>query len=130
MILLALFLLILAGFLAGSEAALNSVSRIAVESIAERSARRAALVGKIIKDPARYLNVVLLVRKAAELGATVIVAEAFISRMENNLIAGLYAIGLMVLVSYVVVGVGPGTLAKQNPMKWIVPASAFLSRSR
>lgn len=123
MILLALFLLILAGFLAGSEAALNSVSRIAVESIAERSARRAALVGKIIKDPARYLNVVLLVRKAAELGATVIVAEAFISRMENNLVAGLYAIGLMVLVSYVVVGVGPRTLAKQNPMKWIVPAS-------
>ncbi len=65
MIILAIFLLILAGFLAGSEAALNSVSRIAVEAIAERSARRASLVGKIIKDPARYLNVVLLVRKAA-----------------------------------------------------------------
>lgn len=123
MIILAVFLLILAGFLAGSEAALNSVSRIAVESIAERSARRAALVGKIIKDPARYLNVVLLVRKAAELTATVIVAEAFISEMDNALLAGLYAVLLMVLLSYVVVGVGPRTLAKQRPMAWIVPAS-------
>lgn len=123
MIILAIFLLILAGFLAGSEAALNSVSRIAVEAIAERSARRASLVGKIIKDPARYLNVVLLVRKAAELTATVIVAEFFISEMENNVLAGLYAVILMVVLSYVVVGVGPRTLAKQNPMKWIVPAS-------
>lgn len=123
MIILAIFLLILAGFLAGSEAALNSVSRIAVEAIAERSARRASLVGKIIKDPARYLNVVLLVRKAAELTATVIVAEFFISEMENNVLAGVYAVILMVVLSYVVVGVGPRTLAKQNPMKWIVPAS-------
>ncbi|MGA1670344.1 MAG: CNNM domain-containing protein [Candidatus Nanopelagicaceae bacterium] len=79
MILLAALLLIIAGFLAGSEAALNSVSRIAVDTIAERSARRAALVGKIIKDPARYLNVVLLVRKTAELSAAVLFAEAFIS---------------------------------------------------
>jgi CBS domain containing-hemolysin-like protein len=123
MILLAALLLIIAGFLAGSEAALNSVSRIAVEAIAERSARRAALVGKIIKDPARYLNVVLLVRKTAELSAAVIVAEAFISEMENNVAAGIYAIILMVILSYVVVGVGPRTLAKQNPMRWIVPAS-------
>jgi CBS domain containing-hemolysin-like protein len=123
MIILAIFLLILAGFLAGSEAALNSVSRIAVDSIAERSARRATLVKKIIKDPARYLNVVLLVRKAAELTATVIVAEAFISEMENNLLAGSYAILLMVVLSYVVVGVGPRTLAKQHPMRWIIPAS-------
>ena len=123
MIILAIFLLILAGFLAGSEAALNSVSRIAVEAIAERSARRASLVGRIIKDPARYLNVVLLVRKAAELTATVIVAEAFISEMENNVLAGVYAVILMVVLSYVVVGVGPRTLAKQHPMKWIVPAS-------
>ncbi len=123
MIILAIFLLILAGFLAGSEAALNSVSRIAVEAIAERSARRASLVGKIIKDPARYLNVVLLVRKAAELTATVIVAEAFISELENNVLAGVYAVILMVVLSYVVVGVGPRTLAKQHPMKWIVPAS-------
>ena len=123
MIILAVFLLILAGFLAGSETALNSVSRIAVDAIAERSARRAALVGKIIKDPARYLNVVLLVRKAAELTATIIVAEAFISEMENALLAGLYAVLLMVLLSYVFVGVGPRTLAKQHPIAWIVPAS-------
>jgi CBS domain containing-hemolysin-like protein len=117
------FLLIVAGFLAGSEAAINSVSRIAIEKISEKSKRRAELVSRVIKDPARYLNVILLVRKAAELTATVIVAEEFISRMDNNLLAAFLAVVTMVILSYVVVGVGPRTLGKQNPIRWIVPAA-------
>lgn len=59
-----LALLAFAGFLAGSESAINSISRIAVDQIAEKSPKRAALVRKVINEPARYLNVVLLVRKA------------------------------------------------------------------
>lgn len=123
MIVSVVLLLILAGFLAGSEAAINSVSRIAIDTIAEKSKRRAELVARVIKDPARYLNVILLVRKAAELTATVIVAEEFISRMENNLLAVTLAVVTMVILSYVVVGVGPRTLGKQNPIRWIVPAA-------
>lgn len=123
MIALVILLLAIAGFLAGSEAAINSVTRVAVDAMGNKSKRKAAMVAKILKDPARYLNVVLLVRKAAELSATVIVAEELISRMENNLLAASLAIILMVILSYVVVGVGPRTLGKQNPLRWIVPAS-------
>jgi len=123
MIISVILLLALASFLAGSEAALNSVSRVAVDAISERSKAQGAMVARIVKDPARYLNVVLLVRKAAELTATVLVAEALIVEMENDLAAVAIAISIMVVASYVVVGVGPRTLGKQNPMRWIVPAS-------
>lgn len=123
MIISVILLLALASFLAGSEAALNSVSRVAVDAISERSKSRGAMVARIVKDPARYLNVVLLVRKAAELTATVLVAEALIVEMENDLAAVALAISIMVVASYVIVGVGPRTLGKQNPMRWIVPAS-------
>ena len=115
-------LLLFAGFLAGSESAINSISRVFVEELEVKSTRAAAWVQRVIKEPARYLNVILFVRKACELTATVIVADSFVSLFESN-VAGLSsAVGVMLVLSYVVVGVGPRTLAKQNAGRWIIPA--------
>ena len=55
-------LLAFAGFLAGSESALSAISRVMVESLESKSG--GAILRKVSQDPARYLNVVLLVRKA------------------------------------------------------------------
>ncbi|NDA40545.1 MAG: DUF21 domain-containing protein, partial [Actinobacteria bacterium] len=60
-------LLLFAGFLAGSESAINSISRVFVEELESKSSKRAAWVQRVLSEPARYLNVVLFVRKAAEL---------------------------------------------------------------
>jgi CBS domain containing-hemolysin-like protein len=117
-----LLLLLFAGFLAGSESAINSISRVFVEELELKSSRAAAWVQKVIKEPARYLNVILFVRKACELTATVIVAEAFVDFFESITVAMAAAIGVMLVLSYVVVGVGPRTLGKQHAGKWIVPA--------
>jgi len=117
-----LSLLLFAGFLAGSESAINSISRVFVEELEVKSSRAAAWVQRVIKEPARYLNVILFVRKACELTATVIVAESFIDLFESVLSGMLAAVGIMLVLSYVVVGVGPRTLAKQNAGRWIVPA--------
>jgi CBS domain containing-hemolysin-like protein len=57
-------LLLFAGFLAGSESAINSISRVFVEELQVKSSRAAAWVQKVVKEPARYLNVILFVRKA------------------------------------------------------------------
>ena len=81
-------LLLFAGFLAGSESAINSISRVFVEELEVKSTRAAAWVQRVIKEPARYLNVILFVRKACELTATVIVADSFVYLFESN-IAGL-----------------------------------------
>lgn len=118
-----LALLAFAGFLAGSESAINSISRIAVDQIAEKSPKRAAVVRKVTKEPARYLNVVLLVRKACELTATVFVAENFLQIIDNSALAITTAISIMLVLSYVAVGVGPRTLGKQRARGWAVPAT-------
>ena len=121
-IVVVIFLLLFAGFLAGSESAINSISRVFVEELAEKSSRRAAWVSRVLSEPARYLNVILFVRKASELTATVIVAEELRSVFQSTLQALTIAIVSMLILSYVVVGVGPRTLGKQKAGSWIVPA--------
>lgn len=117
------FLLLFAGFLAGSETAINSISRIYVEELQEKSSRKAAWVRKVLAEPARYLNVILFVRKAAELSATVLVAEELIKNSSSIPLAITSAVLIMLTLSYVVVGVGPRTLGKQRAGSWIFPAS-------
>jgi CBS domain containing-hemolysin-like protein len=116
-------LLLFAGFLAGSESAINSISRVFVEELESKSSKRAAWVQRVLSEPARYLNVVLFVRKAAELTATVIVAEALIGLFDSLAVAMSVSVGAMLVLSFVVVGVGPRTLGKQHAGAWIVPAS-------
>jgi CBS domain containing-hemolysin-like protein len=116
-------LLLFAGFLAGSESSINSISRVYVEELQSKSSKRAAWVRRVLSEPARYLNVILFVRKAAELSATVIVAEALIDQFDSLTLAMSVAVGVMLVLSFVVVGVGPRTLGKQHAGAWIVPAS-------
>ena len=95
--LLVLTLLLFAGFLAGSESAINSISRVFIEELELKSSRAAAWVQRVIKEPARYLNVVLFVRKACELTATVIVAEAFVDLFGSVITAMSAAVGIMLV---------------------------------
>lgn len=123
-------LLVFSGFLAGSESALTSMSRLLIEQIVESKPKYLKKFAKFTENPARYLNVILLVRKSCELTATVLVAAAFIEVNENNTQAIIQAIVLMVAISYVIVGVGPRTLGKQNALTWSRPAiitAEFLS---
>lgn len=116
-------LLLFAGFLAASEAAINSISRVFVEELETKSSKRAAWVQRVLSEPARYLNVVLFLRKAAELTATVLVAESLVDQFDSTATAMAIAVLIMLTLSFVVVGVGPRTLGKQHAGAWIVPAS-------
>ena len=115
-------LLLFAGFLAGSESALTSLSRVLIEEIVEAKPRYAKKFAKLLDNPARYLNVLLLVRKGCELTATVFVADYAILREENNGLVLAGVVLLMLAISYVVVGVGPRTLGKQHAIAWAKPA--------
>lgn len=106
--------MLFAGYLAGIESAFNNMSRVLVEELAEKS----KLILKVHSDLARYLNVVLLVRKAAELFSTALLFKYFLS-FYNETTALVYSVGTMILISYIVVGVGPRTLGKQNPAAWV-----------
>ncbi len=108
-------LLALAGFLAASESALTSISRIVVEELEGK--RGGALLRKYSAQPARYLNVILLVRKLCELTATVLLASILLRNYPSAQAMAL-TVAIMVVLSYVVVGVGPRTLGKQQPHKY------------
>ncbi|MEY4337842.1 MAG: hypothetical protein RL680_737, partial [Actinomycetota bacterium] len=68
-------------------------------------------------QPARYLNVILLVRKLCEFTATVLLAVILL-RNYSSAQAMALTVAIMVVLSYVVVGVGPRTLGKQQPHKY------------
>ena len=121
-LLLIIFLLLIAGFLAGSESALTSLSRLLIEEIVESKPKYKKRFENFVENPARFLNVILLVRKTCELTATALVATFFVEQNSNKALALFGAISLMVAISYVVVGVGPRTLGKQHAIKWARPA--------
>ena len=110
-----ILLLIFAGFLAASESALTSISRVVIEEIEGK--RGTALLRKYTAQPARYLNVILLVRKLCEFTATVLLAVILL-RNYSSAQAMALTVAIMVVLSYVVVGVGPRTLGKQQPHKY------------
>lgn len=121
-LLLIITLLLFAGFLAGSESALTSLSRLLFEEITESKPKYRKRFENFVENPAKFLNVILLVRKSCELTATAIVATIFVEQSDSKKTALLGAISLMVAISYVVVGVGPRTLGKQHAVKWARPA--------
>lgn len=108
-------LLVFAGFLAASESALTSISRVVIDELEGK--RGGALLRKYSAQPARYLNVILLVRKFCEFTATVLLAVILL-RNYSSAQAMALTVAIMVVLSFVVVGVGPRTLGKQQPHKY------------
>ena len=125
-IIIVALLLLFAGFLAGSESALNSISRVWIDDLGDRKPKLAQRLSKVLAQPAKYTNVMLLVRKACELSATVFVTQSIMTPDANLLIRMVLVIVIMVVLSYVVVGVGPRTLGKQHAMKW-APAATLVA---
>ena len=117
-LILIILLLLFAGLLAGSESALTSLSRLLIEEIVEAKPNYKIKFKNFVANPAKFLNVLLLVRKSCELTATATVAVYFVEGSSNKGLALFWAIALMVAISYVVVGVGPRTLGKQHAIKW------------
>ena len=66
LIVAAVLLVIFGGFFAGAEAALSRVSRVTADDLERAGRRGAARLQQVVADPARYLNVLTLLRVACE----------------------------------------------------------------
>jgi CBS domain containing-hemolysin-like protein len=108
-------LVLVAGILAGAEAALSKVSRVAADDYAREGRRGANRLRHVLDDPARYLNLLTLLRVAAELLATVLVTVAALDIFDEVWQATLVAASSMILISYIAIGVSPRTLGRQHP---------------
>ncbi|GAA4079511.1 hemolysin family protein [Actinomadura miaoliensis] len=123
---LAAGLVVLAGLLAGTEAALARVSRVRVEELLRDGRRGARRLAEVVADPARYVNMVLLLRISCELVATVLVADLCIAWLDETWRAYVVAAAIMIVVSYVAVGVGPRTLGLQHADRIALAGAAVI----
>ncbi|MEU5860495.1 MULTISPECIES: hemolysin family protein [unclassified Nonomuraea] len=110
----AIALVIIGGLIASAETALTRISRVRAEEFAREGRRGAERLQAIVTDPPRYLNLLLLLRLSCELVATVIATLLFIDLMHDQGWAYVAAAAVMIVVSYVVVGVMPRTLGRQH----------------
>nr|WP_206031258.1 hemolysin family protein [Rhodococcus sp. B10] len=102
-----------AGLFAAVDSALNTVSRARVEDMAKDERPGAVGLLTVVADRPRYVNLTVLMRILCEIGATVLLAGGLIELLDETLALVVTAV-VMVLVSYVVVGVGPRTLGRQH----------------
>ncbi|MGQ0574392.1 MAG: hemolysin family protein [Pseudonocardia sp.] len=115
LIVVAALLLPLAGLFAAADAALTSVSRARVDALVRAGRGGAVALAAVVADRPRFVNLLLLLRLAAETAATVLLTVAMDAYFEPPWVGALVAGGIMVVVSYVLIGVGPRTLGRQHP---------------
>jgi CBS domain containing-hemolysin-like protein len=106
-------LVALGGLFAGLDAAINTVSIARVDEMVREERPGAVRLARVIAERAPYINLVVLLRIVCETTATVLVAAWLTTRLGMR--EGLAATAaIMVVTSFVVIGVGSRTLGRQN----------------
>ncbi|AVH97568.1 hemolysin family protein [Streptomyces cinereoruber] len=126
LILGAVALVVVAWLAACAEAGLARISSFRAAEAVRSGRRGAGKLARVASDPTRYLNVALLVRVACEMAAAALVTYACLEAFPETWEALLIAIAVMVLVSYVAVGVSPRTIGRQHPLNTATAAAYVL----
>lgn len=114
-LLLAAALLPIAGLFAAADAAITTASPARVEELAREGRRSADALLTVLEDRPRYTNLLLLLRVAAELTATVLVSAVAFSTWGFTVAVALLIVAVMIVICYVVIGVAPRTVGRQHP---------------
>jgi CBS domain containing-hemolysin-like protein len=107
-------LVVVAGALAAVEAALTSFSKARAEGLIREGRRGAHRLRRVADDLPRYVNTALLLRMAAEITAAVLVTVVLVDVLGMRWLTIVIAVGVMVVVSFVLVGVSPRTVGRQH----------------
>lgn len=123
----AVVLLVVVAWLAAcAEAGLARTTSYRADEAVRLGRRGAERLRAVAEDPTRYVNLALLVRVACEVAAGALVAYACLRSFSATWEALAVAIGVMVLVSYVAIGVSPRTIGRQHPLNTATAASYVL----
>jgi len=127
LLIVATLLVLMAGVFSSIEAALSSFSKARAEEIAGQGKSGAAQLLRIVEDPPRYLNTALFLRMFSEIAAIVLVTVVMLdlivrrggSESGPDVSTGRWwaiaaAVGVMLVVSFVVIGVAPRTVGRQH----------------
>ena len=109
----AIVLIGLGSVFAAIDAAISTVSMARVHELVRDERPGAVRLAKVMADRPRYINLVVLLRIICEIAATVLLGVFFYRDVSRDW--GLFAAAVvMVVTSFVVIGVGPRTLGRQN----------------
>ncbi|HKN99646.1 MAG TPA: hemolysin family protein [Pseudonocardiaceae bacterium] len=115
LLVLALVGVLAAGAFACADAALGTLSVARVEELARGGRLGARQLAVVVADRPRHINLLLLLRLVCELTATVLVTVVCLWLIHPEWLAVVVAALSMVVMSYVLVGVGPRTIGRQHP---------------
>jgi CBS domain containing-hemolysin-like protein len=114
-VVLAAALVVLAGLFSAADAALTSFSRARAEELLAEGQPGARRLVTMLADPPPYLNTVILLRLLCEISAIVIVTHEITLAYDGRWLPSAFTtIGVMLVVSFVVIGVAPRTLGRQH----------------
>ncbi|MFK0248674.1 hemolysin family protein [Amycolatopsis azurea] len=117
LLVIAIALILLAGVFAAADAAVSTVSKARADGLVRLGRPGARQLSLVIAERRRHINLILLLRMTCELTATVLVTVDILGWIEPLWLAIVVAAGVMVVVSYVIIGVGPRTLGRQHPYR-------------
>ncbi len=106
-----------------AEAGMSRVSRVRVSELVDEGRTGARRLEVLLRDPARPLNVLLLLRLISEVTAVGIVTAYSLDRVPGSR-GVLMAVGVMTVVSFVLIGVAPRTIGRQHPEQVALAAAA------
>ncbi|MFI1916349.1 hemolysin family protein [Nocardia sp. NPDC020380] len=107
---------------AALDAALNTISPARLEDLVRAERTGAVRLTRIIADRPRYVNLMVLLRVFCEITATVLLAAVLMDWLTEFQALVITAV-VMVLVDYLVIGVGPRTLGRQHAYSLSLGAS-------
>ncbi|MBB0245362.1 DUF21 domain-containing protein [Streptomyces alkaliphilus] len=119
-------LVLLAWLASCAEAGIARINGYRAEEAVRAGKRGAAQLAAVAADPVRYLNLALLLRVAAETAAAVLVTYACLVSVDSAWQALWLAFGVMLLISFVAVGVSPRTIGRQHPVNTTTAAAHVL----
>jgi len=114
-IVIAVLLVPLGGIFAAADASLGTVSRARVEALVRAGRTGSRQLAMVVADRPRYVNLLLLLRLTCETVATVLATIVAIRLVSPLWLGALVAVVIMIVVDYVLIGVGPRTLGRQHP---------------
>ena len=128
LLLTAAALVLLAGAFSAADAALATFSRARAEELVDEGRPGARRLVGLLDDPPRYLNTALLLRLLCEIAAIVIVTQLVRDAYDGAFWSSLLtSIAVMLVVSFVAIGVAPRTLGRQHSERVALLSAAPLT---
>jgi CBS domain containing-hemolysin-like protein len=127
----ALVSIVIAFLLSAAEAAIFRMSRVRAQELYDEGRSGAKSLLKVVAESPPYISVIAFVRVVAEATTAVLVTLAVAEAVDSTVKALLLSIAIMAVVSFVIVGVSPRTLGRQNfeaVALWSAPFAVGLHR--